>query len=33
MNINDIIRKYSNDGYKLDDAESKTCQDIILSKI
>ena len=33
MNLNDIIRKYVNEGYKLDDAESKTCQDIILSKI
>lgn len=33
MNINDIIRKYVDNGYKLDDAESKTCQDIVLSKI
>ena len=33
MNIRDVIRKYRNDGYVIADAESKTAQDIILSKI
>ena len=33
MNISDIIREYKNDGYTITDAESKTAQDIILSKI
>ena len=33
MNIRDLIRIYRNDGYVIADAESKVCQDIILSKI
>lgn len=33
MNIKDLIRQYINEGYALDDAESKVSQDIILSKI
>lgn len=33
MNLEDIIRKYINDGYELNDAKSKVAQDIILSKI
>ncbi|MGM9850508.1 MAG: nucleotidyl transferase AbiEii/AbiGii toxin family protein [Bacilli bacterium] len=33
MNIKNMIRKYRNEGYVVADAESKTAQDIILSKI
>ena len=33
MNITNMIRKYRDEGYVVADAESKTAQDIILSKI
>lgn len=33
MNIQEIIRQYRKEGYIIVDAESKTAQDIILSKI
>lgn len=33
MNIKEITRRYMNEGYSIADAESKTAQDIILSRI
>ena len=33
MNIKDIVREYRNIGYEVIDAEAKTAQDVILSKI
>lgn len=33
MNLEDLIIQYQNEGYSYDDARSKVCQDIILSKI
>lgn len=33
MNINEMINNYVNEGYEIGDAQSKTCQDIILYKI
>lgn len=33
MNLEDLITQYQNKGYSYDDARSKVCQDILLSKI
>ena len=33
MNLNELIKKYNEEGYIDDDAFPKVCQDIILSKI
>lgn len=33
MNLTDLVKNYINIGYKINDAEAKVCQDIILIKI
>lgn len=33
MNLEELVKKYINEGYKTNDAEAKVCQDIILIKI
>ena len=33
MNLTELVKKYISNGYKMNDAEAKVCQDIILIKI